>query len=290
MNLVVGASGMLGSEICRLLAERGRPVRALVRAGAAAEKVDALRALGVELVEGDLRERASLDAACAGATAVLSTATTITQRREGDSFAATDRDGQIALVDAATAAGAEQFVFVSFGELPVDNPLQQAKRAVEQHLERSGLAYTILRPGLFCEIWLSPAVGFDHENGRVRVFGSGERKINWISFRDVAAVAVAALDAPAARDAVIELGGDYLSPREVIRLFEETTGRSFSVETVPEEALRAQVEGAPDELSQTFSALMLNVALGHPGAEPKAAAVLGVQPRGVRDFAADVTA
>jgi uncharacterized protein YbjT (DUF2867 family) len=32
MNLIVGATGILGSEICRLLAEKGEPVRALVRA------------------------------------------------------------------------------------------------------------------------------------------------------------------------------------------------------------------------------------------------------------------
>jgi NADH dehydrogenase len=53
MILVVGATGLLGSEICRRLRARGRPVRALVRPGST--KAAALRAIGVETVEGDLR-------------------------------------------------------------------------------------------------------------------------------------------------------------------------------------------------------------------------------------------
>jgi uncharacterized protein YbjT (DUF2867 family) len=47
MNLVVGATGMLGGEICRRLAARGKPVRALVRATSDPAKVEALQALGI---------------------------------------------------------------------------------------------------------------------------------------------------------------------------------------------------------------------------------------------------
>jgi uncharacterized protein YbjT (DUF2867 family) len=40
MNLVVGATGMVGTEICRLLASSGKPVKALVRARSDAAKVE----------------------------------------------------------------------------------------------------------------------------------------------------------------------------------------------------------------------------------------------------------
>jgi NADH dehydrogenase len=66
MILVVGATGMLGSEICRLLAEDGRPVRALVRETSNPDRIAALSSLGAELVHGDLKDRRSLDAACRG--------------------------------------------------------------------------------------------------------------------------------------------------------------------------------------------------------------------------------
>ncbi len=69
-TLLVGATGLLGPEICQRLTGAGHQVRALVRSTADAQKRAALEALGVELVEGDLKDAASLARACAGAHAV----------------------------------------------------------------------------------------------------------------------------------------------------------------------------------------------------------------------------
>ena len=55
MTLVVGATGMVGTEICRLIAASGRPVTALVRASSNAAKVENLKRLGVTIVQGDSR-------------------------------------------------------------------------------------------------------------------------------------------------------------------------------------------------------------------------------------------
>ena len=74
MNLVVGATGMVGTEICRLIAASGSPVKALVRASSDVTKVANLKRLGATVIEGDLRDRASLETACEGAEAVISTA------------------------------------------------------------------------------------------------------------------------------------------------------------------------------------------------------------------------
>ena len=60
MNLVVGATGVLGSEICRRLVVQGKPVRGLVRSTADPGKLDHVKQLGVALVYGDLKERTSL--------------------------------------------------------------------------------------------------------------------------------------------------------------------------------------------------------------------------------------
>ena len=56
MILVVGATGLLGTEICQLLAEEGKPFRALVRATSPADRVEALCTMGAEAVTGDLIE------------------------------------------------------------------------------------------------------------------------------------------------------------------------------------------------------------------------------------------
>src|SRR2546422_3538818 len=101
MILVVGATGSLGAEICRLLAQRGNPVRALVRGTSNPDRVAHLKSLGAELVRGDLKDRPSLDAPCRGASAVISTASSTMSRQEGDSIDSVDRQGQPAPIDAA---------------------------------------------------------------------------------------------------------------------------------------------------------------------------------------------
>ena len=263
MILVVGATGSLGGEICRLLSQRGKPVRALVRKTSNPDKVAGLKAAGAEPVRGDLKDPRSLDAACGGASAVISTASSTMSRQEGDSIESVDREGQLNLIAAAAAAGVKRFILVSFPSVEVDFPLQSAKRAVEERLRRSGMTYTILRPTFYTEVWLSPALGFDAPNARAQIYGGGQNRISWISFHDVAQFAVAALDNAQAKDAVIELGGpEALSPLDVVRLAEQVTRKSFAVQHVPEDVLRAQYAGATDPLQQSFAALMLWYAQG----------------------------
>ena len=263
MNLIVGATGILGSEICRLLAEKGEPVRALVRATSNPDKVAQLKALKADVVVGDLKDRRSLDAACRGVRAVISTASSTLSRQEGDSIESVDQEGQLNLVDAAEAAGVKHFVLISFPNVDIDFALQRAKRAVEGRVQRSGMSYTILQPTFFTEVWLSPALGFDPKNAKAQIYGSGHHKISWISFQDVAKFAVAALDPRLAPDAIIKLGGpEALSPLEAVRLAEQVVGKPIEVQHVPEEALRAQHSAATDSLQQSFAGLMLYYAGG----------------------------
>ena len=264
MNLVVGATGFLGTEICRQLRAQGQSVRALVRTTSDPAKKAALENLGAELFVGDLKDPSSLAAACQGVSAVITTASVTISRQPEDSIQAVDLDGQLNLIQAAKAANVGQFIYVSYsGNIDVDCPLNTAKRTVEQAVKESGMRYTILRPSSFMEVWLSPVVGFDAANGNVTVFGTGEQKISWISLPDVARFAVASLTNPAASNAVLELGGpEALSPLEVIQLFESGSGKTFTVQHVPVEALQAQLAAATDPIQQSFAALMLSVTQG----------------------------
>jgi NADH dehydrogenase len=284
MILVIGATGMLGSEICRLLADQGRPVRALVRATSNPDTIARLTGFGAELVRGDLRDRASLDAACRGVNVVISTASSTVSRQEGDSIDSVDRQGQLNLIEAAAGAGVSHFILISFSAVDIEFPLQTAKRTAEDRLRRSGMAYTILQPTCFAEVWLSPMLGFDVAHARAQIYGSGRNPTSWISFRDVAECAVAALDNPRAMNAVIRLGGpEALSPSEVVSLAEQVTGKTFEVQYVPEEALWAQYRGATDPLQQSFAGLMLYYARGDV-IDPKEAlaAFPNYRPRSVR--------
>jgi uncharacterized protein YbjT (DUF2867 family) len=263
MILIVGATGMVGTEICRLLTAGGKPVKALVRATSDPAKVDKLKSLGATVVQGDLRDAASLKAACQGVSAVISTASSMPfAYQPGENTPhTTDQDGYLSLVAAAKEAGVQQFIYTSFPPMAAAFPLQDAKRAVEQSLRASGLTFTILHPTYFAEVWLSPAVGFDFPNRKVSLYGTGENPISWISFLDVAQFAVACLDNPAAKNATLDLGGPQaISPLGVVKIFEQAGGKPFEVTLVPVEALQGQLAGATDPMQKSFVGLMLSYA------------------------------
>jgi len=162
-----------------------------------------------------------------------------------------------------------------------------AKRAVERALQQSGMAYTILQPSYFMEVWLSPALGFDPGAGTVRVYGDGTRPISWISYRDVAHAAAAAVGATSARNKVVELGGPQaLSPLEVVQLFEAAGKRDIHIECVPEAALESQMSAAADSLQKSFAGLMLQYAAGDAIDNTTSRKLFPFPMTSVRDFIA----
>ena len=82
MYLVVGVTGPvgLGGAICRLLRSGGRQTRALVRPTSDAQRTRNLTEMGVELVEGDLKDRESLRRACHAVRCIISTASVLVSR------------------------------------------------------------------------------------------------------------------------------------------------------------------------------------------------------------------
>ena len=136
--LVAGATGFLGSEICRQLLSKNKKVKGLVRATSDKNKVARLEEAGVEIIEGDLKNKESLLNALRGVSVVISTVSSTLSRQEGDSIQTVDEQGQNNLVDAAIDAGVDQFIYVSFCHMPGASPLQRAQRKVEHLLVESG--------------------------------------------------------------------------------------------------------------------------------------------------------
>ena len=292
MNLVVGATGTLGGEICSRLAQAGKPVRGLVRASSSPERVDALRKAGVELATGDLRDRASLDAACRGVHTVYSTATAIQSRQEGNTLDRVDREGQANLVDAARAEGVRRFVFISFrGRSDIDYPLQACKRATAERLKESGIPWTIIEASMFMEVWLGPHLGFDAKNAHARIFGKGDKKISWVSYQDVAALAIAAGESPAGENQVLEIGGpEALTPLEVIQIFEQRGGKKFELDYISEQALVDAKAKATNPVEETFAGLQLFYARGFEVDVKPTLARFPMRLTSVREYADQVLA
>lgn len=290
MILVAGATGVVGGLICKRLRDRGEAVRALVRSTASAEKVDRLHALGVETCRGDLRDPASLDEATRGADVVISTVSMIATAQAGDSFDDTDNAGTRALIDAAKRANVSQFIFISFDhDRFEDSPIVRAKRDVERYLRESGVPFTVLQSSLFMEVWLGPHLGVDAVARTAKVFGSGERPINYISVRDVAEYAVHCAGNASVINRTLQIGGpESVSQRQAVRLFEDAFGVPFQVTVVPEEALVAQWRDATDPFARTFSSLMLGAARGDRVPADQLERPFPIALTSVRDFAADL--
>lgn len=227
MILVVGATGTLGGMVTRRLLEAGEPVRALVR-----EFSDhaPLEEAGAELVFGDLKDRASLERACAGMTKVICTATAA--GRPTEKFESVDRQGVGALIDMAESAVVERFVFVSaYGFEAMDAPLARAKVASEARLKDSAMTWSILKPAPFMEVWIGWVIGGQLGQGpKVAIVGDGEKPLGFVSVADVATMCVAALGRHEAENATIPLIGDVATYNQVIAAIGRTTGIEIEVE------------------------------------------------------------
>jgi uncharacterized protein YbjT (DUF2867 family) len=290
MILVVGATGLLGHEICHQLADQSETVRALIRKTSDQNKVEQLKKAGAQLIYGDLKEPESLTGACLGVESIISTASSTFSRQEGDSIQTVDLQGQQNLVMAAKNSGVKHFTYISFPDDPgSQSPLSIAKRQVEQQLKESGIRYSTIQASFFMEVWLSSALGFDFSNATVKIYGDGKNKISWISYKDVAKYAIMSLNNPEVHNKIIEAGGpEAMSQQEVVQIFEEVSGKTFSVEYIPVEALQVQESNAKDPLQQSFASLMLSYAAGASIDMGEMNKTFSIQLTSVHDYAKNV--
>ena len=229
MTLVVGSTGLLGGMIARRLLGQGAAVRVLVRSGSS-------DIAGAAAVTGDLKDRASLDAACLGVTTVVTTANSA-QRGGDDNVSSVDGQGNISLIDAAARAGVRHFIFISAAAVDESSPvpLFAAKARAERHLRDSGMSWTIIAPHVFMDVWFPMIIGSAFAAGKpVALVGGGRRRHSFIAVEDAAAFAVAAVDSPAAINQRLVLGGPAgLSWSEVVDQTAAILGGPIATVTIP---------------------------------------------------------
>jgi uncharacterized protein YbjT (DUF2867 family) len=233
MILIVGSTGDLGSQITDRLLAQGERVRVLTRPGSAhSERVPAR----AERVTGDLKDAASLVAACSAVDTVVTTANA-TARTAPDTIDSVDLAGNLNLIEAAEAAGVRRYLLVSALGAHPDHPmpLLRAKGIAEQRLRASDMAWTVLQPNVFMDKLIPIVVGQPALSNRpVTLVGNGLRKHSFAAMSDAAAYAVAALSDPRTWRQTIPVGGpEPLSWLDIVTAFENELGRSVPVHAVP---------------------------------------------------------
>ncbi|MEO1373644.1 MAG: NAD(P)H-binding protein [Cyanobacteria bacterium J06635_10] len=147
---VAGATGETGRRIVQELMVRNIPVRALVRD---IEKAKSILPADVDLVQGDVLKPEDLLAALGDST-VLLCATGAKPSLDPTGPYKVDYEGTKNLVEAAKVKGIEHFVLVSslctsqlFHPLNLFWLILIWKKQAEEYIQKSGLTYTIVRPG-----------------------------------------------------------------------------------------------------------------------------------------------
>ncbi|MDQ0827555.1 uncharacterized protein YbjT (DUF2867 family) [Arthrobacter sp. B2I5] len=236
-TLVVGGTGMLGNQVVSELVSRGKHVRALVRPGSDATR---LEAAGVDIARGDMMQPESLRQAMAGVDAVITSAAGYTRHRKGDS-PEIDTQGNSNLAEAAGRAGVRRFVLTSI--LTCDQTPQVPhfwhKKLMEDRLEQLGVPFVALRPGAFLD-QVARSGGDPVAKGRVMWFGSPRVPLTFVLTADLARCLADAVDAPGAEGQHIDIGWDRpISMQDFADIAGSMTGTRIKVRSVPMPVLKA---------------------------------------------------
>jgi uncharacterized protein YbjT (DUF2867 family) len=269
MIFVAGATGNIGSELVRVLAERGEPVRALVRAG----REDALPA-GAEPVTGDLTDPAGFEAALDGV---------------DGAFLLSGYANEEATLRALRDHGASRVVLLSSSSVPgePDNAVTAYHAASEAAVAASGLAWTALRPSSFMANTLRwiPQLA----QGDVVREPFADVPIAVIDPVDVAAVAAAALLGGAYDGRALRLTGpEALLPADRARILGAVLGRDLRLEPIPDDVARAEMaEQMPAAYVDAFFRFFVDGTVDETVVLPTVEEVLGRPPRTFEAWARD---
>jgi uncharacterized protein YbjT (DUF2867 family) len=266
--LVTGATGNAGRGVINGLLELGAEVRAAVRPGSEAELPD-----GVETVETDLGDAASVRGAAEGATAA---------------FLLSGYEGIDGSLGSLGEAGIERVVLLSSSAAPtgdLDNAVARYHILSERAVRDSGLPWTFLQPNSFMSNafrWLPQL-----ENGNLVRGPFADIAISMIHPNDLGAVAARALTTSDHEGQAYRLSGpEALRPAEQVAIVAKYSGRDLSFEGQTDEEARAEMEQAMpkpyvDAFFQFFSEGLIDETTVHPTVER----LTGREPRSFEEWA-----
>lgn len=210
--LVTGAAGYVGNNLVQRLVAEGKPVRAMVRSIDKAERRLADVKGKVDIVQGNVTDRDSLQRVMSGVSAVVHLVA-IAIETGGHTYEEINYQGTVNVVDAAEAAGVQRFIFMSQNSASPDHwsRFLRSKGRAQQYVTSSNLRWTVLRPSVI----FGPQDEFVNSIARlVRLtpvvfpnIGGGKALFQPVSVLDVVEAAALCLEDDGTIGKVFELGG-----------------------------------------------------------------------------------
>lgn len=235
--ILITTIGKVGAEAARLLARRGEAVRILARDP---DKASSLADMGVEVVQADLADAASIDAAVKGVSSVVLVSPAVPVQ-------------ELNVLDSSARLGVEHIVKVT-SKSSADSPIarQRGQFEIEQALIASGLGYTLLRNNAYMQnfLMLAPAIA---ATGSFSA-STGDGRVGMIDTRDVAAVAAAVAASPSghAGHTYSLSGPERLSYADAAAVFTKVLARrvNFVPRTFDEDKQAMVAGGLPEPVAE----------------------------------------
>ncbi|MEP6955295.1 MAG: NmrA family NAD(P)-binding protein [Chthoniobacterales bacterium] len=257
--LLVGATGMFGSQIARhLLDQADARVHLLVRDQSKRASLEPMLARGAELVVGDLADPDSLDRATQGIDVIVSAV------QGGPEVII---DGQVALAEAGKRNGVRRilpsdYALDLFKATPCEHMMFDLRAKADARITEIGLEQINVLQGGFMDMLMPGKGAIDLEAGTVSFFGDGTRPIEVTSVNDTArVVARIALDreVPAGKFA---FAGDRVSFRDAGEIVAKHTGRPIRPVSLGSEADLRAAMAASDPQKKVMLAYLLYMTNG----------------------------
>jgi uncharacterized protein YbjT (DUF2867 family) len=219
--LIVGASGVLGLELVKLLSKEERPIRALTRSSEGASK---LTPYTKDIWIGDAGENKEIKGVTEGVVTVISALGKSVSLFSNDqeSFFESDFLANKAILDDALQNGVKRFIYVSIkgADVEEDFSIAKAHKMFENELKASGIEYTIIRPVGFYSGLNDLAIMAKRKV--IPIVGDGKAKTNSIHHMDLAKVVVSYLEEG---PEIIEVGGPNIHTRlEMAEMIKDKIG------------------------------------------------------------------
>ena len=234
MILVTSAYGNNGRRLIPILAAKGLDVRALNLS----DKTEELKKLGAEeVIVGNALDPVILDIAMDGIKSVF---------HVGPSFHPRESEMGIAVIDAASHAEVEHFVYDSVLHPQISALLQhRMKLIVEEHLINSDLNFTILQPMHYMQ---NINISDVYNQGLFIQASALETPLSFVDLDDKVEVAAKVLTEDCHYGASYELCcDDYLNAIEISEIVSRVLGKKIESKLVPKELIISRIEKAfPD--------------------------------------------